>query len=102
MKAIVVVLFAASLVFVTACQKEEARQDEQAKQEKQTQQTETGRHEGHQHEVTGGGETVAAAFYCPMKCEGEKTYADAGTCPTCNMDLVEVEDEDTEAGTTEE
>ena len=96
MKTIVVVLFAASLVFVTACQKEEAQTEEQ------TQQTETTGHEGHDHEVTGGGEAMAASFYCPMKCEGEKSYAEAGTCPTCNMDLVEVEDEATEAESTEE
>ncbi len=28
-------------------------------------------------------------FYCPMHCEGEKTYAKAGDCPVCGMDLVE-------------
>lgn len=30
------------------------------------------------------------AYVCPMKCEGEKTYDKAGTCPTCGMDLEEV------------
>ena len=29
-----------------------------------------------------------AVYYCPMKCEGEKTYAEAGSCPVCGMDLV--------------
>ncbi|MEL4454894.1 heavy metal translocating P-type ATPase [Lutimonas vermicola] len=28
-------------------------------------------------------------FYCPMHCEGEKTYDRAGDCPVCGMDLVE-------------
>jgi len=28
-------------------------------------------------------------FYCPMHCEGEKTYGKAGDCPVCGMDLVE-------------
>ena len=28
-------------------------------------------------------------FYCPMHCEGEKTYDEAGDCPVCGMDLVE-------------
>lgn len=28
-------------------------------------------------------------FYCPMHCEGEKTYEKAGDCPVCGMDLVE-------------
>ncbi len=30
----------------------------------------------------------AVVYYCPMKCEGEKTYAEAGSCPECGMDLV--------------
>ena len=28
-------------------------------------------------------------FYCPMHCEGDKTYDKAGNCPVCGMDLVE-------------
>ncbi len=31
-----------------------------------------------------------AAYACPMKCEGDKTYDAAGTCPVCKMDLAEV------------
>ena len=31
----------------------------------------------------------AGTFYCPMHCEGDKTYAQAGDCPVCGMDLVE-------------
>ena len=27
-------------------------------------------------------------YYCPMHCEGEKTYAQPGDCPICGMDLV--------------
>lgn len=30
-------------------------------------------------------------FYCPMKCEGEKTYSEPGRCPDCEMKLVPVE-----------
>ncbi|CAH8281811.1 Cu2+-exporting ATPase [Mariniflexile fucanivorans] len=29
------------------------------------------------------------AFYCPMHCEGDKTYGKPGDCPVCGMDLVE-------------
>ncbi len=29
-------------------------------------------------------------YYCPMKCEGEKTYDEPGNCPVCNMHLVPV------------
>lgn len=38
-------------------------------------------------------ETHAAAekkYACPMHCEGEKTYAEAGKCPVCKMELQEV------------
>ncbi len=28
-------------------------------------------------------------YYCPMHCEGDKTYAQPGDCPVCGMDLVE-------------
>ncbi|WP_242093788.1 heavy metal translocating P-type ATPase [Aestuariivivens sediminicola] len=28
-------------------------------------------------------------FYCPMHCEGNKTYDQPGDCPVCGMDLVE-------------
>jgi heavy metal translocating P-type ATPase len=28
-------------------------------------------------------------FYCPMHCEGEKTYSQEGDCPVCGMHLVE-------------
>ena len=26
-------------------------------------------------------------YRCPMKCEGDKTYAKPGNCPKCNMKL---------------
>lgn len=28
-------------------------------------------------------------YYCPMRCEGDKTYDHPGHCPICGMDLVE-------------
>jgi len=36
---------------------------------------------------TGKGSGV---FYCPMHCEGDKTYDKPGDCPVCGMDLVEL------------
>lgn len=30
-------------------------------------------------------------YYCPMHCEGDKTYDKEGSCPVCKMDLVKVE-----------
>lgn len=34
-------------------------------------------------------EKGTGTFYCPMHCEGEKTYNKSGNCPVCGMDLVE-------------
>ena len=34
-------------------------------------------------------EERAGTFYCPMHCEGDKTYDKSGDCPVCGMDLVE-------------
>ncbi|MGB5479494.1 MAG: heavy metal translocating P-type ATPase [Eudoraea sp.] len=31
----------------------------------------------------------AGTFYCPMHCEGDKTYDQPGDCPVCGMDLIE-------------
>ena len=32
--------------------------------------------------------TTTGVFYCPMHCEGDKTYTKFGDCPVCGMDLV--------------
>jgi hypothetical protein len=37
--------------------------------------------------IKGSKHAHAAKYQCPMKCEGEKSYAKAGKCPVCNMDL---------------
>ena len=34
-------------------------------------------------------EERTGTFYCPMHCEGDKTYDTSGDCPVCGMDLVE-------------
>lgn len=31
----------------------------------------------------------SSIYYCPMHCEGDKTYDKPGDCPICGMDLVE-------------
>lgn len=31
---------------------------------------------------------VEGTYYCPMHCEGDKTYDKSGDCPVCGMDLV--------------
>ncbi len=37
--------------------------------------------------ITGG----QTRYFCPMKCEGDKTYNAPTVCPVCNMNLVPVE-----------
>jgi Cu2+-exporting ATPase len=36
---------------------------------------------------------AVAEYYCPMKCEGDKTYTEMGSCPECGMDLVPAKEE---------
>lgn len=43
---------------------------------------------------------VTGIFYCPMHCEGDKTYSKPGDCPVCGMDLVAVEGSVSETQTT--
>ena len=43
-------------------------------------------HQTKEEEPKGKG---TGTFYCPMHCEGDKTYDKAGDCPVCGMDLVE-------------
>lgn len=39
-------------------------------------------------EATEATDKMAVVEYqCPMKCEGDKTYAEMGKCPECGMDL---------------
>lgn len=41
------------------------------------------------NEGEGAAEQSKTVYYCPMECEGEKTYEEPGSCPVCGMDLVE-------------
>lgn len=38
---------------------------------------------------------AAAEYQCPMKCEGETTYAEMGKCSECGMDLKVLENDST-------
>ena len=48
--------------------------------------------EHHQHSENKKKEQLkgqgTGTFYCPMHCEGQKTYDKSGDCPVCGMDLV--------------
>lgn len=81
-----------AMVFATSCGSEtEATEDVMPAQTPTEMPAETEatheNHEGHNH----GEEAQAGAFYCPMQCEGEKTYEAEGKCPVCGMDLVKKE-----------
>ncbi|WP_428229639.1 heavy metal translocating P-type ATPase [Flavobacterium sp.] len=46
---------------------------------------------GHQHKkesTAADNHNPTGVFYCPMHCEGDKTYNKPGDCPVCGMDLV--------------
>ncbi|MDM9630107.1 heavy metal translocating P-type ATPase [Robiginitalea aurantiaca] len=43
----------------------------------------------HRPEAVQAGGKGTGTFYCPMHCEGDKTYDNPGDCPVCGMDLVE-------------
>jgi len=45
--------------------------------------------EGELHEHSD--EVAMASYQCPMKCEGDKTYNEKGSCPVCKMDIKEIE-----------
>ena len=62
--------------------------------EKSADKSETNKHEGHSHNNNSikqkkKNENGNGVFYCPMHCEGEKTYESMGSCPSCGMDLIE-------------
>lgn len=50
---------------------------------------ELGVQHGHKDKRTQKLEKGNGVFYCPMHCEGDKTYTEPGDCLVCGMDLVE-------------
>ncbi|MDX1543377.1 MAG: heavy metal translocating P-type ATPase [Christiangramia sp.] len=47
-------------------------------------------HHKHSHSASNKKEGKGTgSWYCPMHCEGDKTYDKPGDCPVCGMDLVE-------------
>ena len=42
-------------------------------------------------------ESSAGRYYCPMFCEGDKTYPENVGCPVCGMDLVKISGNDDES-----
>jgi copper-exporting ATPase len=48
-----------------------------------------GAQQHHHHQESPKKVKGSGVFYCPMHCEGDKTYDHPGDCPICGMDLVE-------------
>jgi len=44
------------------------------------------------HDEMEAGAEEHAIYQCPMKCEGDKTYEEAGECPKCGMDIALLEE----------
>ena len=38
-----------------------------------------------------GNKSTADVYQCPMHCEGDKTYAETGSCPICKMELKQMQ-----------
>lgn len=93
------ILFVAALfvggMFLTSCGSGEPKSAEGAEQMEMTEEAHDHDAEGHDHGAEGHDHdaemTAEGTFYCPMKCEGEKTYAEMGNCPTCGMKLKAME-----------
>ncbi len=57
-------------------------------QEKETSSSETQKHKEHiPEESSHSAESKGERYYCPMHCEGDKTYDKPGNCPVCGMHL---------------
>ena len=82
-------------LFITSCQ---GSKKEGAEAQSESEMHEE--HKGHDMEATThehSGDMATAVYQCPMKCEGEKTYSEAGNCPECKMKLAEVKPAEAEA-----
>lgn len=56
-----------------------------------------GDNQGNKEDESAAGQHASEGiFQCPMKCEGDKTYATAGKCPDCGMDLEKTNENDAE------
>ena len=87
MKKIILSVVIIAAIGFTSCTSEKKTEKQEAPKEEV--QKEEMNHDKMEHD-----EMAVAAYQCPMKCEGDKTYADKDTkCPVCKMDLKEVKHE---------
>ncbi len=52
---------------------------------------------GNQQSAESRKPTAESGYYCPMFCEGDKTYPENVGCPVCGMDLVKITGNDDES-----
>ncbi|GAB1347183.1 hypothetical protein MASR1M104_20820 [Cloacibacterium normanense] len=52
---------------------------------------------GNQQSAESRKPTTESGYYCPMFCEGDKTYPENVGCPVCGMDLVKITGNDDES-----
>jgi len=67
---------------------------EKSKKEGDVEKQELTKHDDHEKEGElheHSDEVAMASYQCPMKCEGDKTYSEKGSCPVCKMDIKEIE-----------
>lgn len=77
-----VLVFTAGLFFTSCNETKKEVAEENVEVTKEAAETKE-----HDHEA----EMATATYQCPMKCEADKTYPEAGACPVCKMDLKELE-----------
>jgi heavy metal translocating P-type ATPase len=51
----------------------------------------------HEHDHLAAATDQSEQYYCPMLCEGDKTYPEPGDCPVCGMHLVKKQEGGTAA-----
>ncbi len=83
MKKIMFVLVAvfSLAVVTTSCKESKKESDKSEMHQNHEEHAEEAHEEGADHKM------AEAVYACPMDCEEGKTYAEAGTCPECKMDL---------------
>ncbi|MFD1315458.1 heavy metal-binding domain-containing protein [Namhaeicola litoreus] len=86
----ILILFSIVFISFTSCKEsnKEAAKTEEVKEVEVTEVEETVVNEETSAEATE--EQTAHVYQCPMKCEEDKTYSEATTCPKCKMDLKEI------------
>lgn len=52
--------------------------------------------DAHKHAEDKSERDETLQYYCPMLCEGDKTYSEPGDCPVCGMHLVEKPKDETQ------